>query len=605
MENKGQWDSRVRFMGDLKTGAFYLEDGGFTVVMHNPQDVHRFIHRHHNASASQGAKNYLVRSHAYSMKFAGANPQAEIIPDKPLPMETNYFVGTDRSKWGNACQVYQAVTYKNVYPNIDVRYYTESGQLKYDIIVHPGGDVNKIALRYEGTDKLSVKNGELLIKTSVGDVKELYPYTYQFNGKQRSKIECSYQVSGNTVKFKLKDYDKSAVLVIDPTLIFSSFTGSTANQFGFTATPGPDGSLFSAGIVFSSGFPVSPGAYQSNYTPGGAMGVDMGIFKFNPSGTQRVYATYLGGNDDDFPHSLISDGQGNLVVLGRSYSSNYPGTLVGTGGNGDIVVTKLNASGTGLIGSMRIGGSEPDGVNIEDQQRGQSVGDNSILRNYGDDSRSEVMLDAAGNIYIAAQTQSKTSFPIRPNAGAVFQPTFGGGTQDAAIIKIDPNVSNILFSSYMGGSGNDGAYGIKIHPQTGNIYVVGATSSNDYPGDATGTIGGGYAGGECDGFVTIISGDGTTRIKSTFLGTNQVDVVYAVQFDDLGFPYVMGITKGAWPVINAAYSNPNSKQFIAKLRPDLSSYVYSTVFGSGANSPNISPVAFLVDQCENVYASGW
>lgn len=612
IENKGQWDTRVKFMGNLQSGAFFLEPQGFTVVLHKPEDVNRVIHRHHNArkKTRDGVSaayrpdpldELVVHSHAYKMQFEGALPQPQIIADKALPIYNNYLIGNDRTKWGSNCKVYQAVIYKNVYPNIDVRYYTESGQLKYDMIINPGGDVNKIALKYDGLEKISVKNGELVLKTSIGEVKELYPYTYQFDGKQRKKIECSYQVSGNTVKFKLQNYDKSSVLVIDPTLIFSSFTGSTASQFGFTATPAPDGSLFSGGIVFGTGFRVSPGAFQTSYHSGGASGVDMGIFKFNPTGTGRVYATYVGGNDDDFPHSLISDAQGNLIILGRSYSNNYPGRLIGVGGAGDIVVTKLNATGTDTIGSMRIGGSGPDGVNVEDQQRG-TIGDVSILRNYGDDSRSEVTIDASGNIYVAAQTQSPSSFPI---VGSVFQPLFGGGTQDAAIIKIDPNVKNILFSSFMGGSGNDGAYGIKVHPQNGNIYVVGATASNNYPGDASGTIGGSFAGGVCDGFVTIISNNGQTRIKSTFLGTPEVDVVYAIQFDDRGFPYVMGITKGSWPIRNVAYFNNGAKQFISKLEPDLSNYVYSTTFGTNSNSPNISPVAFLVDRCENVYASGW
>ncbi|MGB8190275.1 MAG: PKD domain-containing protein [Chitinophagaceae bacterium] len=614
IENKGQWDSRVRFMGDLKSGAFFLEQNGFTVVLHKSEDVQKMLHRHHNASKKDKgtvsaahtpdgvleANDMVVRSHAYKMRFEGATGEPQIVADKPLPVYNNYLIGNDRSKWASNCLVYQAVVYKNVYPNIDVRYYTESGQLKYDLIINPGGDVSKIAMKYDGVDKMSVKNGELFLKTSVGEVKELYPYTYQFNGKARTKVECSYQLSGNTVRFKLSGYDKKSVLVIDPTLIFSSFTGSTANQFGFTATPGPDGSLFSGGIVFGVGFRVSPGAFQTSYHSGGARQIDMGIFKFNPTGTGRVYATYVGGNDDDFPHSLISDPQGNLIILGRSYSNNYPAHLIGNGGGGDIVVTKLNASGTDTVGSIRIGGSGLDGVNMEDQQRG-TVGDVSILRNYGDDSRSEVTIDNAGNIYVAAQTQS-ANFPIR---GPAFQSTFGGGTQDAAIIKIDPNVKNILFSTFLGGGGNDGAFNIKVRPQTGDIYVVGATSSSNFPGDKSGTIGTTFNGGDCDGFAAIISNAGNSLIKSTYLGTGQVDVVYALQFDNLGFPYIMGITKGAWPVRNVAYSNPNSKQFISKLQPDLSDYIYSTVFGTGAGSPNISPVAFLVDRCENVYASGW
>jgi len=616
IENKGQWDSRVRFKGNLPSGAFFLQQNGFTVTIHKPEDVEKIIHRHHGAldrntvsaaSAEASRRERLnVRSHVYNMKFVGASENVTIVPDKPLPGANNYFIGSDPSKWASDCKVYQAVLYKNVYPNVDVRYYTESGQLKYDIIVHPGADVNKIAMNYEGVDKLSVKNGELLIKTSVGDVKELYPYTYQTSVKGRTRIECSFQVTGNTVKFKVGNYDKQSTLVIDPTLIFSTFTGSTASQFGFTATPGPDGSLFSGGIVFGPGFKTSPGAYDETFSGGGSHGIDIGIFKFNATGTSRVYATYLGGSDDEYPHSIISDAQGNLIITGRTYSGiSYPATLIGQGGGADIIVTKLNAAGNGLVGSLRIGGVENDGVNMEDQQHLGMVGINSILRNYGDDSRGEVVIDDAGFIYIAAQTQSRTTFPIRPSAGAVFQSTYGGGTQDAAIIKVDPNCSNILFSSYMGGSGNDGAYGIKTHPQTGDIYVVGATSSSNYPGDNSGTIGTSYVGGDCDGFVTIISNDGSTRIKSTYLGTTGYDVVYALQFDNRGFPYIMGVTKGSWRVVNAAYSNAGAKQFISKLEPNLSNYVYSTVFGTNAPSPNISPVAFLVDRCENVYASGW
>ncbi|HYE53524.1 MAG TPA: hypothetical protein VD996_01730, partial [Chitinophagaceae bacterium] len=327
IENKGQWDNRVRYMGDLKSGAFFLERNGFTVALHKPEDVHALIHRHHNGQSAKGSRtgNLVVRSHAYKMTFEGATAQPQIIPDKQLPVYNNYIYGSDPSKWASHCNVYQAVVYKDVYPNVDVRYYTESGQLKYDLIVNPGGDVSKIALKYEGVDKLSLKNGELIIKTSVGEVKELDPYTYQVNGvlKTRNRVACSYQLTGNTVRFKVQEYDKTSVLVIDPTLIFSSFTGSTANQFGFTATPAPDGGLFSGGIVFGQGFPASPGAYSTNYTPGGTRQVDMGIFKFTPNGTGRVFATYIGGNDDDFPHSLVSDAQGNLVILGRSYSTNF------------------------------------------------------------------------------------------------------------------------------------------------------------------------------------------------------------------------------------------------------------------------------------------
>ena len=617
VENKGQWESQVKFQGQLgQSGSFYLEKTGFRVLLHNPDDMKLIMDTHHNPTgvhrpdrpvgvltqqnqpaAEQGI---VLHSHAYDMQFAGASENVQIVPDKKIQTVNNYFIGNDKSKWASNCSVYQAVTYKNIYPNVDVRYYVESGRLKYDLIVYPGGDVSQIMMTYAGADKLRIKNGDLIIKTSVGDVKELSPYSYQFKPTGKTAIDCKYQVNGNTVKFNIKDYDKNTVLIIDPTLIFSTFTFSATDNWGFTATPGPDGSLFSGSIAFGDKYPVTPGAFQTYHNPqNGQKKIDIAITRFSPDASYRIYSTYLGGNNDDFPHSLFSDAQGNLVVLGRTYSTDFPGTVVGAGGGADIIVTKLNATGTGIIGSLRIGGTGPDGYNVEDQQETNNDNPNSLIRNYGDDSRSEVVLDNAANIYVAAQTQSG-DFPI---IGSTFQTT-KAGAQDGVIMKINPNCTSVVWSSYLGGSGNDGAYVLDVDPATSNIYVAGGTASTDFPGDKTGVIQNANA-GDIDGFVTIIANDGSRQIKTTYLGTPSIDIIYGVKFDKKSMPYIMGVSRGSWPVINAAYSNPNSKQFISKLKPDLSAYVYSTVFGSGDAKPNMSPVAFLVDRCENVYISGW
>jgi gliding motility-associated-like protein len=174
-------------------------------------------------------------------------------------------------------------------------------------------------------------------------------------------------------------------------------------------------------------------------------------------------------------------------------------------------------------------------------------------------------------------------------------------------MKLTPNLNAVFFSTFLGGSEDDAGFVLALNPVNGNIYVAGATSSPNFPGNKTGTIGPNFNGGDLDidGYVAVLSNDGTTLIRSTYLGTNAIDIVYGIQFDRVGFPYVMGITLGDWPVLNAAYRNPGSKQFISKMQPDLSAYVYSTVYGSANAIPNISPVAFLVDRCENVYVSGW
>jgi len=224
----------------------------------------------------------------------------------------------------------------------------------------------------------------------------------------------------------------------------------------------------------------------------------------------------------------------------------------------------------------------------------------SLMINYGDDGRSEVILDGSNNVYLASCTRS-SDFPLKGG----FQNKLAGG-QDGVLLKLSPDLSNVIFSTYLGGNGDDAAYVLSL-AANGNIYVGGATTSDSgFPGMGTaGTINPAFQGGGIDGFVSIVSNDGSTLSRSTYLGTDGMDAVYGLKFDKLGFPYVVGQTYGNWPVINAAYVNAGAKQFIAKLRPDLSAYVYSTTFGKAASIPSISPVAFLVDRCENVYVSGW
>ena len=629
IENKGQWDSKVKYRGDFTTGAFFLESKGFTVDLHNAADLQQLSEQQHGyipASTSSGTgtsynrasaipspntfPSTTVHSHAYKVTFLGGNNNSEIVPDKIQSDYNNYFIGNDQTKWAANCKIYQAITYKNVYPNIDVRYYTEGNSLKYDLIVHPGGNPDAIAMRYDGVDKLEIKNKDLVIGTSVGEIKELYPYSYQFVAGNKQTVECKYVLTNNMVRFKVQHYSPAETLIIDPQLIFSSYTGSPQDNWGYTATPGPDGSFFAGGIAFGSGYPVSLNAYQTTYGGGinedqtGAY--DIAIFKFSPDGRQRSYATYIGGDRNEQPHSMICDPQGNLIVAGRTSSHNFPGTPTRPAStiDYDIFAIKLNAAGTGALGAVRIGGTANDGVNIRAKyapDNGNPVAD-ATRRNYGDDARSEVILDGAGNVYVASCTQS-SDFPVTQNTP--IQATFGRGRQDGVILKFTPNLNAVLFSTYFGGSGDDACFVMALSPTTGNLYVAGGTTSSDLPGDKTNVISSTYQSGESDGFVTEIMPDGSGIIKTTYAGTAGNDLVYGIQCDKFGFPYIMGTTTGNWKVVNAGYSNLGGKQFISKLQPDLSDYVYSTVFGTNSPVPNLSPIAFLVDRCQNVYVSGW
>lgn len=613
VENKGQWDGRVKYMGKVPAGEFMVEEGGFTVVQHNPTEWTQFteaVQGHAIGKRVQTMTDQILHSHAFKVQFEGSNPSAQIIADKPVYSYNNYFIG-DPSKWATNCKIFQGITVKNIYPNIDVRYYAGDGSVKYDLIVHPGGDPSVISLHYEGAEGLEVKAKDLHIKTSVGDLKELDPYSYQYNETGKVDVKTKFIVRKNTVSFDIKNYDRTTTLVIDPSLVFCSFSGSKSDNWGFTATYGPDGSMYGGGISFNNGYPVSTGAFQTSF--GGGQ-YDISIIKLTPDGSSRMYATYIGGSGEESPHSLFVDQQGNLVVAGRT---NSPVTgagafplkgvgAIGPCGDYDIIVTKLNATGTDIIGSARIGGGGMDGVNIT---RPPTESMSSLARNYGDHARSEVILDKSGNIYVASSTQSLSGDKAFPTTANAFQKTSGGGTQDGVVLKFDPNLTTLLLSSYLGGSGNDAAYVLAINPKTGNVYVAGGTeSTNLLPGTTAGSLGpSNFSSGtsKIDGFVTIMDPTGSSIIKTTYIGTAGDDQVYGIQFDQNGYPYIMGQTTNDWPVINAPWNQPKGKQFIAKLQPDLSAYVYSTSFGKGDAAPDISPVAFLVDRCENVYISGW
>lgn len=641
VENKGQWDKKILYLANTGIGSIALQATGYRVLLQHEDDLkklnpHPSGHQHttdlvkstaavSSNDPSRGGEggggntgDIILRSHAYEVKFLNANPNPSIIPDKALPTYNNYILGNDPAKWASNVKIFQGVTYKNVYPNIDVRYYTSNGTLKYDIIVNPGGNINDVSLYFDGANSLRVKEGKLIIKTSVSEVQEQSPYTYQLARNTRTEIPCSFDVKGNIVRFKLNGaYNKDATLVIDPSIVFYGYTGSTADNWGYTATYDGLGNFYGGGIIFREGqFPASNGAFQQTFRggiqEGGIAGFDIGIIKYDPTGANRLYATYLGGSGNEQPHSLVVDNQGNLFIAGRTSSgANYPVRGLSLHGNGggtfDIVITKLNASGTDIISSLRIGGAGDDGVNV----RANYIPPNNAettRRNYGDDARSEIILDAGGNPILASVTQS-TDFPVTATA---FQRTRGvnGPTrfQDGVVVKLTADLNTVLFSSFLGGNADDAAFVLATHPQNGNIYVAGGTASTNFPGDKTGVISTANAGG-IDGFVSVISPDGSQLIRTSYFGTTGTDLIYGIQFDRNGFPYIMGTTTVAWPIINAPINANNSqvagKQFIAKLEPDLSRFIYSTNFGTNTNLPNLSPTAFLVDRCENVYVSGW
>lgn len=617
VRNAGQWDAPFAYKAETGKGDVFLSDRSFTYVIGSPANPGRVEEvKHHGAKGDT-----KLDFHAYRMHFEGAAAKPEIKSSKEQTWYNNYFLGKDSSKWKSGIHPSLAVDYTGLYPGIDLHVASEKGNVKYEFMIAAGADPASIRLRYEGTDGLVLKNGNLIIKTSIGEVQELKPYAYQYTEEGRKEVRCSYHIKGSTVTYDLPEgHDATKLLIIDPTIVFSTFTGSTADNWGYTATYDAQGNFYGGGAVLiyqgsgGGSFPVSTGAFQVTFNGGvddpnkmsddaHGLGIpcDIAIIKYNPTGTTKIYATYIGGADNEVPHSMFVDAGNNLVIGGKTHSANYPVTSGAYdnsyNGNGDIIITKLNSTGTALVGSTFMGGSGKDGSNYS----GSEYVYGNLKYNYGDDARSEVLADNAGNVYLSGCSYS-TNFPV-----ANAQQGTNGGGQDAVIMKLNPNLSGLIWSTYLGGSNDDAGYVMAFNANESQLYVGGGTMSTNFP-FSSGTWRSSYQGGVTDGYLARYTNSGIYALGPvTSIGTGNRDQVYGVQVDLANNVYAMGQSLGGtFPVTAGVYSNPGSSQFIIKLNPGLTGNLLSTIFGNGdPTHTNISPVAFLVDTCDNIYISGW
>ena len=230
------------------------------------------------------------------------------------------------------------MNYNNIYPGVSVKVFSDMSNVRYDFTVDPHTSLSQIKLRYQGQNSLSLENGQLIIHTEIGDIAQAKPVAYQEINGIKVSVDCQFVLDNDVLGFKVKgDYDASLPLIIDPTLVFATYTGSTADNWGMSATYDPVGNGYTSGICFNIGYPITPGAFQMTFQGGGtgggnhwpgidSTGFDIVVSKFNPTGSNLLYSTYLGGNDNEEPQSIIVDNQDNLVVMGRSYSTNFPTT---------------------------------------------------------------------------------------------------------------------------------------------------------------------------------------------------------------------------------------------------------------------------------------
>ncbi|MFZ1825469.1 MAG: PKD domain-containing protein [Chitinophagales bacterium] len=603
-ENKNQWQSQILFRADVPMGYMYLEKTGFTFDLANPEDMANVYYLKDNAIKID-PEDVIVSKHAYKIIFQNAN-NPEVTSEGKSNDYSNYFIGNDKSKWSSKVFAYNKVKYGGLYDGIDAVIYPSEYYVKYDFIIAPGANANQIQLQYEGVNNLRIENGNLVYDISFTQQIETKPVAWQIIEGEKIYIPCNYQITNNIVSFIFPEgYNSEYTLTIDPELIFGSYTSSTTDNWGYTATYDLEGNLYGGGIAIGTGYPTTVGAYDITFAGGpGFYGCDAGITKFSSDGSSLLWSTYLGGTGNDLPHSLIVNSIGELLIYGSTGSSNFPSTTGAfdedyNGGSAvtvttvleftgvDIFIAKLSADGSSLNASTFIGGSNNDGFNVA----------TATYYNYGDHARGEVIVDADDNVYIASSTNSD-DFPV--TAGS-FDDDYGG-TQDAIVLKMNSDLSSIIWATYLGGTSADGGYSLKLQSD-GNIVVTGGTASSNFP--VTDGAWDETFGGIVDAFVAILNPTGSSLIASTFAGTSQYDQSYFIETDIDDHIYITGQTRGDWEVSDDVYFNSGGSQFITKLSSDLSSVIFSTRFGSGTTAVNISPSAFLVDVCENIYVSGW
>ncbi len=611
IENKGQWPENVLFRTEIPGGYLYLTNQGFEYYFYDEKELNN---KHGLSGKNQNALRQStpeIATRCVSMYFEnGTILKQNLVENEGINTQYNFYYGQDPSKWIHNARAYKALKFSNVYPNVDFKIYNASGSLKYEYIVHPGGNASQIALKYEGLNSIKLDGGNLQFETDLNVFKEFSPFTYQEKNKQKQEIKSRFSLKANTVKFELEQFDNQKDLIIDPELVFSSFSGSFSDNWSQTATYDSKGNLYAAGTAFGPLFPSTSGAFQtaSNGVSNATFSItDVVIMKYSSDGRQLLYATFFGGRDSEVPHSMICNTKDELIVFGTTSSADFPVTnnafdrtfnrgqrlvadpittsipfLNGT----DIFVSIFSEDGSQLKGSTFIGGSGNDG--IHDYRAFE-------IQNYGDEFRGEVNVDSNDKIYVASVTQSADFPKVKSNARIA-------SLNDAVVFRLNADVSVLEWSTYVGGDMYDAAYGIRVADDNQTVYVLGNTLST---GIAKGNTLGNAANGKSDAFIAKFKDDQLEKLA--YLGTNEDDIGSFLDLGPSGEIYIFGLTLGKYPRVGAVYGNNNSGQFIHCLDSTLTQTIFSSIFGSGQGfgMVDISPTAFMVTKCGNIYVAGW
>jgi len=540
--NEGQTDAKVRF---LSRGS------GYTLFLTGDEAVLKLPVR------GSREKFSVVR-----MQFQGANRAAPSRPEGEVATRSHYLLGNDASKWRTDVQHYARARYAGVYRGVDLVYYGNQRQLEYDFVVAPGADPHQIRLRFAGTKGVEVSpEGDLLLHTAEGTLKQHQPVVYQERGGQRTPIAGRYLVAKAeagapaTVGFDVPNYDTRLPLVIDPVLSYANYVGGSGDDYGTGISVDSSGVAWIAGYTSSVSFPAA-GATNSTYHGG----TDAFVARVSSTGS-LLSVTYLGGSGSDRAHRICVNNSGEAYLAGDTNSTNFPTVNAFQGSFAGVIdgfLTKLSDSGATIAYSTYLGGE-------------------------GDDRGNDVCVDASGVAYVTGLTTS-TDYPV---TGGALKSSLQGNGSDAFVTAVGAAGNALVYSTYLGGTSDELANAIAVDGN-GSVYVTGDTSSADFPTTA-GAFQRTPGGGLYDVFLTRLNPGGAEIAFSTFVGGNGVDRCAALALDGLGNCYLTGFTNStSFPTVNAPQAvlgGGSGDAFVSMVNSTGSGMIYSTYLG-GSNRDN-------------------
>jgi len=593
---------------ELKTATVYLNKTGLRVVLTNPNDIPKIHKSFHYKGIDT---SFTINKHVIDINFNQSLIPSKIDFLQQAPYYLNYFLGNNPNNWKTKIYPSKTIKLTNIYANIDFLIYATDNGIEFDWIVNKGGDPNQIQISLEGNSGVKLSSKGIEIESSCGSFTVAQPKAFQRKLSRFSnlkRVPCKYsQINSKTFQLITHKYNKNEPLIIDPILVFSTYSGSTADNFGFTATYDTSGCLYAGGIADadSRSYPVTTGAFQTTYggsvNGAGPVGLpcDITISKYSPDGKKLLFATYLGGSNDEYPHSLCIDPDNNLLVFGTTLSNDFPvhqDSFISNSykGNYDIIVTKLSAAGDKMLAGTYIGGNSADGFQLNTgAQKSQ------LLYNYADNYRGDITTDHKGNIFVSTCSHSN-DFPVSKGA---FQTSIKGRT-DALVFSLTPLMSKMRWASFFGGAGDDAGYSCRFD-DSAHLFIGGGTKSADFPLTGNAVVQKTF-GGVTDGFILKIDKDNGKYETGTYWGSNAYDQIYFLDIDPQGKVYFTGQTEGYIKRTKGVYGKDSTHQFIGRMSNDLSSIDFITTFGNRQmDKPELCPSAFMVDDCYNIYFSGW